>query len=426
MKTPLPSNKHGIALIIVMAILVVVTLLVAALLQLSLFNERETIRQLRQTQAHWLAEAGLERTISMIKVSKTYRDSLGSLNNPPVTSADEDLLLGGTGSYFVTIVKTDGPGLNESTFDIESSGTVSNPAISAVSSVRIHYTGAPGADQGFVALGGNSSVKSTASIRIDGDIYIAGDGTIGKNARINGTLEDGDDAYDLPDPAVDVPFMSFEKVDRSDYQALINTALTYPATNYSGSVVLNGGVTNFNGDVTISGISGSGGTVVASGTITIDNKQALPQNTRLVAGADIVFSTQTSAVGNNELFAFGNITFNTGSEIEGIGNTFMAIGGIFLEANSSTPFAGILYAEGLHPNSAPAPDNGRYSILFAGGKLDDMRGTVIAWQGFYIGANLIFTYDPSVFASPNPLDEIFNDFVPTRPLQWEQTPYQTP
>jgi hypothetical protein len=435
MKTPSPSNKRGIALIIVMAILVAVTLLVAALLQLSLFNERETIRQLRQAQAHWLAEAGLERVISMIKVSETYRDSLGSLNNLPVTSADDDPLLNGTGSYIVTLLKTDGPGPEESTFDIESTGFVSNAAMSAAASVRVKYVGAPGMDQALVALGGHSEIKNP-SVTIYGDVYIAGTGTVG--TQIDGNLEDADDGAGISYGGTLLPVDTLPRIpiDRAPYETLI----TY-AQNPTNSGVLPGGEvavslsnsTNYyHGDITVVSISGTG-TIVASGDIQIGKKAggsmvAIPSGMQLVSGNNARL-TKALAQTNNSLYAPENITIESSSEFNGEGITLLAMQGIYCEA-SAPYFAGIMYAEGLYsgdPKTSPPQSAKNYSIIFKDGNQgDNYRGTIIAWNGFDIGARLTFTYDPSVFADPNPLSDYFNGFVPTRPLQWEQTPYQTP
>jgi hypothetical protein len=406
------SNTRGSVLVMVMVLLLAFSMLTVSLLQTGRDSSLQSIQEQRNAQAHWVAEAGLEKTLAMIKASKNYR------NNPQPISGD----LEGSNPemevyYAVTVDKTDGPGLEESTYLIESTGTVSTALISAEATVRVRVTGAPGVDQGFIALGGQSKIKSASSVNITADIYIAGDGEIGKNANIYGTLEDGDDAYDLPDPAIDVPYMDFPIVDRTPYQALVNTAATYPSTNFSGSITFDGTTNYYNGNVTITGISGSGGgSVVATGSITVTDKlRSLPQGTALVAGTDIVFSTLASTAGNNELFAFGDITFISNTQINGTGNSLLAMGGISLSANAS-PFAGIIYAEGKYSGSD-------YGVIFAGGTQDDMRGTVIAWYGFDIESNLTFTYDSSVFPDSNPLGDVFDGFVRTEKLQWEENPY---
>lgn len=61
MKTPKQNKKSGAILVIVMVILVTFTLFVSALLQLSGFNAQETERQIRESQAFWIAEEGVQQ-----------------------------------------------------------------------------------------------------------------------------------------------------------------------------------------------------------------------------------------------------------------------------------------------------------------------------------------------------------------------------
>ncbi len=413
MKTRISSKKNGAALVAVMVILVAVTLMVAALLQLGSFGQIETVQQVRSAQAHWLAEAGLERGLSRVMASKNYRTAL------PNSFYSDEILLGGLGSYYVEINRAPNP-INSvlTDYTITSTGTVSNNALSATGVVRLSITTAPGVTQAFMALGGSSRIKNASSMQITGDIYIAGDGTVGKNAQIDGTVQDADDLYTiLYDSAVDVELIDFPPVDRNPYQTLINTAVTgaYPS-NYTGSVTFSGSTNYYKGDLTISGVSGSGGgAVVATGNITVNNNTALPQQTKLVAGKNILFATQASTAGNNILFSFGDITFNANTQINGIGNTFMALGGISLSANAD-PFAGILYAEGTYSGST-------YSVVIANGVQNNMSGTVIAWHGFDLGSNLEFIYDPSVFASPSPIDFGNNLVIMPGTWQWEEAPF---
>jgi len=63
MKTPKQNKKSGAILVIVMVILVTFTLFVSALLQLSNFNAQETERQIRESQAFWIAEEGVQQSL---------------------------------------------------------------------------------------------------------------------------------------------------------------------------------------------------------------------------------------------------------------------------------------------------------------------------------------------------------------------------
>jgi len=121
MKTTVPSKKRGSTLVILMAILVAFTLMVAALLRLGSLNEIETVKQLRTTQAHWTAEAGLEKVLSWLKASEYYRNNTG-LNSAPSLELNEDLLGMADRHYWVWVSKKDVLGTEESTFSIVSTG----------------------------------------------------------------------------------------------------------------------------------------------------------------------------------------------------------------------------------------------------------------------------------------------------------------
>jgi len=61
MKTPKQNKKSGAILVIVMVILVTFTLFVSALLQMGNYNAQETEQQVRETQAFWCAEEGVQQ-----------------------------------------------------------------------------------------------------------------------------------------------------------------------------------------------------------------------------------------------------------------------------------------------------------------------------------------------------------------------------
>lgn len=402
MKTIRPSKKRGSTLVIVMIILVAFSLMTVALLQLGSFSEMETIKQLRTAQAHWLAEAGLERALSWVFASAHYRN--GSF---PDDFLNDEVLLNGTGSYAVEIDKTPvSTVVNQ--YTIESTGTVSNNAMNIEATVRYTIEAAPGIHQGLLALGGDSTLKNPTII---GDVYQAYPGTItfsegSKADSIHGTIEaegglinppSGLDVGDLPDPDPG-PW-----VDPADYtdpgQPLDIASSTNPVVAiqgvYSGPFDLSGDTIYVNGNVTIDKDSPvpDGKTVVASGTVTFgigkDSVQEIGDNAVIIAGGNIGVDGSNIEFGENaQLITMTDFYLSNNQDYPNPGVGIIAIGNVNVEANM-TGFQGIIYAGG--------------KVTFNDGT-QDLEGAVIAWDGFDLGANSSITYNPDVFADPNPID----------------------
>jgi hypothetical protein len=406
------ANEGGI-LVLVMVVLLAFSLLTVSLLQLGRDSTVQAIQEQRNAQAHWIAEAGLEKEMALICSSRSYREGLPSGLS---VELDEDFAGDATkGHYTVTVIKTDVPATAESIFDVESVGTVSNAAISATASVRVHLTGAPGIDQAILGLSGNSRIRS--NVTIDSTVYQSGTLNIDANVDITSLVEAADNGTVVSgiDPAKvqTVDYINFPHIDQGPYAALTNQAAALSHSNYTGAVILNHSTNYYNGNVTITSLAGDG-TVVATGTITIDSHANLQNNANLVAGGNIQFKNQSTFQGDNQIFTFGDITVDSGAEFIGAGVSLISIGGIKISANLNG-FKGIIYAEGYYTGEP-------YGVILTPGKQSGMRGTIIAWMGFYLGQNMDITYDSSVFADPNPID--FDDhFVRTEKLLWEETPY---
>ena len=409
MITLIPSEKNGSILVIVMVLMVAFSLMTLALLQLGAFNETETINQLRITQAHWTAEAGLERVLSWIMASKDYRE-LSGLNATPSLQLNEDLPGMTNGNYSVWVSKTDIFGSEEQKFTIESIGTVSNAAFTSSATVQIQLIGAPGIDQALLGLGGDSEIHQ--NVTIDGTVYQSGSLIIHQNVEISDMVEAADDGTVVtgvdPDQLQTVEVITFPHLDRTPYETLINyaedtnnTDVVQGDTTYSTPIDLNGGTIYVNGDITIKNDVIRDGTIVATGTITLDKPQlTIGSDVSLVANGDITFKQQTDFESNTEVFSMSDIIFRQSGETDA-GTSLLAMGDVFIRA--SMDFLGVIYAEGEIDINAQS----------------DLRGTIIAWDGFDIASNSSITYDPTVFANPNPIDW-GNFFTPTQPLQWKK------
>jgi hypothetical protein len=411
MKKHVPSNKNGAILVIVMAVLVAFSLMVVALLQLGSFNEMETIRQLRITQAHWLAEAGLERMLSRIFGSKTYRDGMSELSTS--FSSDESSLLGGWGSYEVKVSRTN---INSvlADYSILSAGAFSNGAMVATDTVRLNFRGADGSAQPLIALGGNSSIANGINM-IYGSIYCDGNLDVGNNTVISEVVDvtgnlTGSQVKkgDLPDPVVSLPIGEY--TNRLYYASTNNPGVVTNST--TSTLAFNGGTNYVRGNLTINGNIPANETLVVTGSVTVANGITIGAGSKITAGGSISFGNHVKFLAQTEIFTMANISFDTQGATATNGTALLAMGNI--DPAKNLDFTGIMYAEG------------RINITSG----SNIRGTVVAGDGFSLAARVNVTYDPSVFANPNPLN-YGNSLVimpdPTNPSEsswrWAEAPF---
>jgi len=101
MNTPKNDKKSGAILVIVMVILVSFTLFVSALLQLGSYNAQETEQQVREAQAFWLAEEGVQQARLELVNAKD------GIISPPQAAPAFDASTGRFGTYEV---QSDGTG----------------------------------------------------------------------------------------------------------------------------------------------------------------------------------------------------------------------------------------------------------------------------------------------------------------------------
>jgi hypothetical protein len=418
------SNTRGGVLVLVMVLLLAFSMLTVSLLQTGRDSSLQSIQEQRNAQAHWVAEAGLEKVMAMIYASQDYRDY--GLPSGSSVALDEDLEGDvSKGHYTVTVDKTDGPGPEESTYLIESTGTVSNALISAMASVRIGLIGASGVHHGLLGLGGESYVKQSASIEIHGDVYIKGVGDV--NRPINGDLEDADDGIvvtyggstvsvdELIIPPLDPAHLPARST--PTYQTLLNYASDTNNAGvihgtYNGPFDLTSAADHtiyVNGNVNIEDNVTGSGAIVATGTVTFNkNGKTLDNRVTVVANGNLTVTSAANNITfgeNTILFSGGNISISGNQNLPTVGLGLLAMGDITISANII--FNGIMYANG--------------KVLLVNGT-QDITGTIIAGDGFDVRSNTTITYDPSVFPDPAPIDFLDN-FARTQRLQWEENPY---
>jgi cytoskeletal protein CcmA (bactofilin family)/Tfp pilus assembly protein PilX len=411
MKKHVPSNKNGAILVIVMAVLVAFSLMVVALLQLGSFNEMETIRQLRITQAHWMAEAGLERALSRVMGTTNFLPGTSGTISENFSGSE---LLGGLGSYEVRVHKTNYNNTVTAGYGITSIGKAGNNAVAMTNEVRLTFEAGPGGQQALIALGTNTTSTIAANTSVDGTIYVEGTLRIANGVH-EGDLSDIIDAGTIAGntnaaTAGELPNPGPPTLDQGPYSNALNTAATYTnahliigTTNLNGTLYVNGNV-KIDASATVTGP----GTIVATGTVETDGQVIIGADVKIVARGNVEFKNQVTLGNRVEVFSLANITFAThgsgGSDSTANGVILLAIGNI---STKNIDFNGIIYAEG------------RVNVTSG----SDIRGTVIAKQGFDLAANVDVTYDPSVFANQNPINYGGAHYIVPSTWQWSESPF---
>ncbi len=417
MKPTIQNKKKGSILVIVMVIVVTVTLLVAVMLRLGSFSQIETIQQLRTTQAHWLAEAGLERALSWVAASKDYRKDLPG-SEPSDYSAPNGNQLG-NGEYILKVWEP----VTDERIIIQSMGSTTNSGLSGSVTVQLdmgYSGGIPGAIVGL-STPGHTDLGSDVEV-LNGDVYRNG------TMEIRGTLdpdhvahatEDGSpygsgsyaEGYiSPPDPPV---------IDSDGRLAnLLNDAIGHTNTTFTGALA---GTVYIDDDVVVtSDITGSG-TLVVTGDLEFNgSKLDVADGVEIVVNEDITVSQHTSFGDDVLIFSQdGNISLQ--QDIDGGTVAIIAkngsLGHITVEYDNNRPLGDIDTANLLPQGQAigdPKPNKPSFSGIFYAGydiifsMKADIHGTIIAGRHMDLGKDtgniMRVTYDPSVFSDDWPID----------------------
>lgn len=199
MKTENRSNKRGAVIVIVMVVLVAFTLFVSAALQLAGYNGRETEQQVRDAQAFWLAEAGLQNTLADLdplvggngNVSgeiTTFNAATGRAGRYDVVAVGPDAYIS-TGSLTVGGITT----VRSIRFETKQVDQSYNEAVSGLNRSGAPWifllggVGDPVRSGGFPSIPGPGDTEVGGADEVWGDVYTGEDGDIwmGGDSSIN-------------------------------------------------------------------------------------------------------------------------------------------------------------------------------------------------------------------------------------------------
>jgi hypothetical protein len=123
-----------------------------------------------------------------------------------------------------------------------------------------------------------------------------------------------------------------------------------------------------------------------------------------VAQGDVSFGNHITPGLQTEIFTLADISFATQGATAN-GTTLLAMGNI--DPAKNLDFNGIMYT------------GGRVNVTSG----SNIRGTIITRGGFDLASNVTVTYDPSVFAYPNPIDYGDGLAIMTNTWQWAEAPF---
>jgi len=302
-----------------------------------------------------IAEAGVSDCLMRMSTNYLY------WQNKSFSNAYAD------GSYSVSTV------VDSNTFStiITSTGSLNKDrrttVLEILGSIYDRYNAVVGVD-GCIVAGGNVTLE-TSALTINGDIHCNGSilnstGNPGVNGNVSacGTIAIDAAGTELPNASpITVPtYLPF-----GEWEALARTNGLY----YSNSLVAGGydfrpsnGVVYVNGDIEIGNRSSMIGTLVASGTITINNRfDQTPFNTNwpsMLAGVDLFEYNQNSYFG--VMFAGNNVTLR---------NRRYCLGAIIALNNVSIENASTLDPLGRFPQWSPSSTSSVTPSIVYGGWL---------------------------------------------------------
>ncbi len=290
-KSTIIYGRKGAALLLTLIVMITLTSVVGAYLGFVQSSTRSTGAQIADSQAIYLADAGLHYGIYNLK-----QDSGWAGTASPISL--------GEGTFSVSVTDLGG-----GDYRLTSTGTVDDLSrqIQQTNSVVAGGTSWDYEDYKAYYAGGDGtgSYSTGKSVTITGDLFINGDFTLGQNSTVNGdvtatgtiTLESGASITGTQSPGADPPVGDPPSLNTTYYNDLIDTA----ADEASGDLEISGeisGTTYVNGTVTVTGNLSGSGTIVATGKITVNQNKTVGDNIDIITDQEIEI-IQGATIGDN-------------------------------------------------------------------------------------------------------------------------------
>ena len=411
MKKP-PENKYssreGGALLMVMLAVVFVVGMSLGLLKLRETDMTETVFVEDHKQAFWMAESGLTDGEVLLQHNIKFRE------NP--TAVPTMSVAGVNGSYDISVTKTTVDiTLDLHDYTIVSDGTVNGVTRRLSRSIRSY----PGGKYAIVGIDGHTDLAS--NVEVLGPIaQIAGTMYVHDSRLLDDYIIMGDGEGSLKDKKGEATLANYPPppaptIDSSDYHDYLTKANLSSPSNYPafGNVVMSG-THIFNN---INPIEFGGKTVIRDGTTIvavngIDFSKSgvrIGQNVTIITGSDVTFKVQAAVDAGSQIYAEGNIHFESGSKLNTGDESVLLLsksGDIIMDSNFD--FRGVMFAE-----------TGQVQ-LNANGTID---GAVIGGVGVDADAQMTIAYDETVFTDGTPIIPLMNADAILVQTAWQEVPY---
>jgi len=307
--------EKGVVLLFTLVVMITLISVVGAYLGFVQSSTKSTGAQIADSQAIYLADAGIHYGIYSLKLNPTWDENGGTNHYLPS---------GQTNKFFIVDVLSLGGG----DYRLTSTGTVDDQSRTVQQDVTLSGGNIPDAFINHAVFfgGGDGSIWTTINngTTITGDIFINGDMDIGRNSYIDGdvriTGEDlglgrnvtitGDTETESIFPC-DQP--SFET---TYYDNEISTAASNPDLegdqNISGEI---SGTTYVDGYVFINGNLTGTGTIVCTGDITIKKNETVANGITLISGDTFTLNKGITIGSNCVLYASEQLTIGNNNII---------------------------------------------------------------------------------------------------------------
>jgi len=392
-------NNKGISLIAVVIIMLLVATLALVIASTMSSGNLSSVTDMQAQQAFYLAQAGMEWYVEQLQNDSDW-------SSPPSTVADKSY---GAGTYSMSYA-------DEATdsIDVQATGKVTgwdgNDVQRVITQLVTKSTsGTTFADFAIYYGGGDGTITSTitGNQTITGDTFIHGNLTIGRNCTITGDVSatgtisvgrgtniSGDTTEHASPPATQPSLTT------TYYDDLISTAAGQPAGNRTFEAETISGTEYVNGDVTIDDYIDGSGTIVVTGTITINRWTyvGLDAGDEITLIADGTLSMgEDGNVGKNETFySSSSISLDEGIVLgsgagAGEGVVILSPGDITLARNIT--ITGFIFGDDVTISGANLDLTGNLS----GDRLVNLaKGAVITKDDTKVDFNSINGFDTGV------------------------------
>lgn len=386
-------GKEGGVLIMVMVVMLAMSALAVGLHRLHETDALEAVYVKHSAEAFWVAEAGLQQTLSRLRTDTAFRKFVSSDPDNPDTATETV----GAGRYEVE-VWGDGLGNN---FSIRSRGTVRDSERLLLLSVVLNEFG----PHGLITLDGDSRIRDGANI--DGSIYQNGELTTRGDVDITGDVlaenyTDFDPGYPIPeDGYIDI------SID-TDYFSPYLSAASTGATIVTNTLDLAGGLVVVNSSINPERIisSGGAGVLVVKGNQTFSKDFEVGSYVTIIVDGDLSIQKNAGFGDNVTMFSTGEMDLfknATADVITGTGCAFLALDDVKIK--KELEFDGIIFTEGE---------------LVADKDLQ-VSGTIVTKDGFDIKKDATVTFDESVIPQKVREDMVSLNFIVAQSF-WDELP----